>query len=50
MSDNAKTFRATEMALNELFNPEVRADLGNMRLEQKSTIVGGDFWSKRLRV
>ena len=30
VSDNAKTFQATEKALNELFNhPEVRADLGN---------------------
>ena len=34
--DNTKTFQASEKALNELFNhPEVRADLGNMRVEWK---------------
>ena len=50
VSDNAKTFQATEKPLNELFNhPEVRADLGNMRVEWKFNlerapqVVGGFF-------
>lgn len=44
LSDNVKTFKATEKTLNELFNhPKVRADLGNMRVEWKSTLVGGIF-------
>ena len=51
MSDNTKTFQATEKALNELFNhPEVQADfgfgLGEGREEvqfRKGTLVGGFF-------
>ena len=45
VSDNAKTFQATEKALNELFNhPEVRADLGNMRVEWKFNLERAPWW------
>ena len=55
VSDNAKTFQATEKALNEIFNhPEVRADLGNMRVEWKFNLERapwwGDFLSEWLQV
>lgn len=45
VSDNAKTFQATEKALNELFNhPEVRADLEYMRIEWKFNLERAPWW------
>ena len=47
VSDNARTFQATEKALNELFNhPEVRADLGNMRVEWKFNLERAPWWGE----
>ena len=56
VSNNAKTFQATEKALNELFDhPEIQADLGHYegRVEiqlKKGTLVDGDFLSGWLRM
>ena len=45
VSDNTKTFQATEKALYELFNhPEVRADLGNMRVAWKFNLGRAPWW------
>lgn len=45
VSDNAKTFQATEKALNQLFShPEVRADLENMRVEWKFNLERAPWW------
>ena len=45
MSDNAKIFQATEKALNKLLNhPEVRADLGNMRVAWKFNLERAPVW------
>ena len=45
VSDNAKTFQATEKALNELFNhPEVRTDLEHMRVEWRFNLERAPWW------
>ena len=45
VSDNAKTFQATEKALNELFDhPEIQADLGHMRVEWKFNLERAPWW------
>ena len=45
MSDNAKTFQATEKALNELFNnPEVQTDLGHKKVEWRFNLERAPWW------
>lgn len=45
VSDNAKTFQATEKALNELFNhPEVQAELEYRRIEWKFNLERAPWW------
>ena len=45
VSDNSKTFQATEKALNELFNhPEVRAELEYRRIEWKFNLERAPWW------
>ena len=45
MSDNAKTFQATEKALNELLNhPEVQSDFGHMRVEWRFNLERAPWW------
>ena len=45
MSDNAKTFQATEKALNELFShPEVQADLGHKKVEWRFNLERAPWW------
>ena len=45
VSDNAKTFQATEKALNELLNhPEVQSDLGHMRVEWRFNLERAPWW------
>ena len=45
VSDNAKTFQATEKALNELFNhPEVRTDLEHKRVEWRFNLERAPWW------
>ena len=45
VSDNAKTFQATEKALNKLFNhPEIKADLEYERIEWKFNLERAPWW------
>lgn len=45
VSDNAKTFQATEKALNKLFDhPEIQADLEHMRVEWKFNLERAPWW------
>ena len=45
VSDNAKTFQATEKALRKLFNhPEIRADLERDRVEWKFNLEQAPWW------
>ena len=45
VSDNAKTFQATEKALNELFDhPEVRTDLEHKRVEWRFNLERAPWW------
>ena len=45
VSDNAKTFQATEKALNKLFNhPEIKADLDYERIEWKFNLERAPWW------
>ena len=58
VSDNAKTFQATEKALNELFDhPETQADLERMRIEWKFNLERAPWcgdslneWSRLLKI
>ena len=50
VSDNTKTFQATEKALNEFFNhPEVRADLEYTRIEWKFNLERAPWWGDFLK-
>ena len=45
VSDNAKTFQATEKALNKLFESSVvRDDLDNLRIEWKINLEQAPWW------
>ena len=45
LSDNAKTFQATERALKRLFdNPDVKNDFANMRIEWRFNLERAPWW------